>query len=173
MARENIYPPFPIAFTITICSTSPSSPLRLAPSTIEDCHQEMPSCCYFLAFLTSPPRVGSASSHQGSPQAPTPDRPGRESYRRRHRTSSHPRPRHHHHEDCAPGEEWSRILQRLDCIGLSLGLGLVWFVGQVWDESLCLVENCKATSGMSPCGFDRVVRQPFWVERFSRSTSLC
>jgi hypothetical protein len=52
-------------------------------------------------------------------------------------------------------------------------LGLVCSVGQVCYESLCLGQSCKATSGMSPYGFGKVVRQPFWVKRFSRSTSLC
>jgi hypothetical protein len=67
-----------------------------------------------------------------------------------------------YHDSCAHDQKRSRILPRLDCIGL----GLVWCVGQVWDEFLCLGQSCKATSGMSPCGFGKVVRQPFWSSGF-------
>jgi hypothetical protein len=68
----------------------------------------------------------------------------------------------------APGQERFGILPRLDCIGL----GLVWSIGQVWDESLCLGQSCKATSGMSPCGFGKVVRQPFWLSGFLNPVPL-
>jgi hypothetical protein len=62
-----------------------------------------------------------------------------------------------YHDSRAPGQERSAILPRLEC----MCLGLVWSVVQVWDESLCLGQSCKATSGMSPCGFGKVVRQLF------------
>jgi hypothetical protein len=62
-----------------------------------------------------------------------------------------------YHDSCAPSQDWSEILPRLDCISLSL----VWLVGQAWDKSLWfLVKVLRQPVGWVPMVFDKVVRQP-------------